>query len=57
MGFAFGDSNNDLTMFAHAGCSIAMGNAPDSVKARCTYVTARPEDDGIVKAMKHFGLI
>ena len=55
--FAFGDSNNDLTMFAHAGCSIAMGNAPDEVKARCTYVTARPEDDGIAKALKHFALI
>ena len=55
--YAFGDSRNDLTMLEHAGCSIAMGNAPDDVKAVCTYVTDRPEDDGIAKAMRHFGLI
>lgn len=55
--FAFGDSSNDLTMFQHAGCSIAMGNAPDEIKAVCTYVTERPENDGIEKAMRHFGLI
>ena len=55
--FAFGDSRNDLTMFEHAGHSIAMGNATDEVKAVCTYVTDRPENDGIEKAMKHFGLI
>ena len=55
--YAFGDSNNDRTMFEHAGHSIAMGNAPDEVKALCTYVTARPEEDGIAKALKHFGLI
>ena len=55
--YAFGDSRNDLTMLEHAGQSIAMGNAPDDVKAVCTYVTDRPEDDGIEHAMKHFGLI
>ena len=55
--FAFGDSRNDMTMLEHAGCSIAMGNATDDVKAACTWVTDRPENDGIEKAMKHFGLI
>ena len=55
--YAFGDSRNDLTMLQHAGCSIAMGNAPDDVKAACSYVTDRPENDGIAKAMRHFGLI
>ena len=44
-------------MLQHAGCSIAMGNAADDVKAACTYVTDRPENDGIEKAMRHFGLI
>ena len=37
--------------------SIAMGNAPDDVKELCAYVTARPEEDGIEKAMRHFRLI
>ena len=55
--YAFGDSRNDLTMLEHAGQSIAMGNAPDDVKAVCSYVTDRPENDGIEKAMRHFGLI
>ena len=55
--FAFGDSTNDLTMFEHAGCSIALGNAPDEVKALCSWVTDRPEDHGIRNAMRHYGLI
>ena len=55
--YAFGDSRNDLAMLETAGRSIAMGNAPDDVKAVCAYVTDRPENDGIEKAMKHFGLI
>lgn len=55
--YAFGDSENDLAMLRHAGHSIAMGNASDEVKAVCSYVTDLPENDGIEKAMKHFGLI
>ena len=55
--YAFGDSRNDLTMLRHVTHSIAMGNATDDVKAACAYVTDRPENDGIEKAMKHFGLI
>ncbi len=55
--FAFGDSRNDLTMLRHVGHSIAMGNATDDVKAACSYVADRPENDGIEKAMRHFGLI
>ena len=55
--FAFGDSRNDLTMLRHVAHSVAMGNATDDVKAACSYVTDRPENDGIEKAMKHFGLI
>ena len=55
--YAFGDSTNDLPMLESAGHSIAMGNAEDNIKAACSYVTDRPENDGIAKAMKHFGLI
>ncbi len=55
--YAFGDSSNDLTMFEHVRHSIAMGNASEDVKAVCSYVADRPEQDGIEKAMKHFGLI
>ena len=55
--FAFGDSRNDMTMFEHVGNSIAMGNAPEDVKGACSFVTARPEEDGIRKAMIRFGII
>lgn len=55
--FAFGDSRNDLAMLQHAGHSIAMGNAAEDIKAICSYVTDRPENDGIKKAMEHYGLI
>ena len=55
--YAFGDSRNDMSMFRHVGHSIAMGNATDDLKSICSYVTDRPENDGIAKAMKHFGLI
>ena len=55
--YAFGDSRNDMPMFEHVAHSIAMGNAPEDVKAACSYVAARPEDDGIKKAMIHFGII
>ena len=55
--YAFGDSTNDMTMFEHVGHSIAMGNAPESVKTACSWVTARPEEDGIRKAMIRFGII
>ena len=44
-------------MLEHAAHSIARGNATEDVKAACEWVTDRPEDDGIEKAMKHYQLI
>ena len=43
---AFGDGENDLSMLA-LGHSIAMGNALDTVKAQCEFVTDTNEEDGI----------
>lgn len=54
---AFGDSSNDETMLRHAGISVAMGNAPEELKAICTYTADLPEKDGIAKMMKKLGLI
>jgi hydroxymethylpyrimidine pyrophosphatase-like HAD family hydrolase len=34
-----------------------MGNAKDDVKAVADYVTDTVDEDGIYKAMKHFGII
>lgn len=55
--FAFGDGENDLPMLTYAKHSIAMGNAPDSIKNIVTYVTKDVDHDGIEHALKHFHLI
>ncbi len=55
--YVFGDSSNDMPMFDVAKNSIAMGNAPDSIKAAASYVTKPIREDGIYHAMKHFGFI
>ena len=54
---AFGDAENDLDMIRFAGIGVAMGNASEEVKAVADYVTADIDEDGIEKALKHFGLI
>lgn len=54
---AFGDGGNDIPMLRHAHIGIAMGNAREEVKQAADYVTASVDEDGISKALKHFGLI
>lgn len=54
---AFGDGENDLTMFSAVGTSVAMGNAWDLVKDRADYVTDDVDSDGIWNACQHFGLV
>ena len=44
---AFGDAENDLEMLHTVGCGVAMGNAPDTVKAAADRVTARYDEDGV----------
>lgn len=55
--YAFGDSENDMPMFAEVETTIAMGNAMDYVKERADYVTGDAAGDGIAQALRHFGLI
>lgn len=54
---AFGDGGNDISMLRHAGIGVAMGNAKEDVKAAADYVTTSVDDDGIARALKHFGII
>ena len=44
---AFGDADNDREMLAHVGHSVAMGNAPDELKAICRYVAGHHDADGV----------
>ncbi|MCI5855921.1 MAG: Cof-type HAD-IIB family hydrolase [Agathobacter sp.] len=55
--FAVGDSVNDLDMLTYAGHSIAMGNATAAAKEAAEYVTSDIHEDGILRAMEHYGLI
>lgn len=54
---AFGDAENDIEMLKFAGIGVAMGNAEEEAKQAADYVTADIDDDGIAKALAHFGLI
>ena len=54
---AFGDGENDISMFEAVGTSVAMGNAWDSVKARATCVTDDVDADGIWNACARLGLV
>jgi len=47
-----GDSYNDLSMMELAGRSVAMGNAPEEIKAACTAITTTNEFDGVGLAIE-----
>ena len=49
---AFGDNYNDLDMLRYAGYSVAMGNAPDDIKAQVRHVTASNAEDGLAQALE-----
>jgi len=49
-----GDGPNDVLMFRKSGCSIAMGNAADEVKAEAKVVTDSCDDDGFAKAVERY---
>ncbi|MEB3285906.1 MAG: Cof-type HAD-IIB family hydrolase [Vampirovibrionales bacterium] len=53
---AIGDQGNDLSMIKGAGIGVAMGNAPDEVKAFANYVTGPIEEDGVAEAIEQFVL-
>ena len=54
---SFGDGGNDIPMIRYAQIGVAMGNANDNVKAEADYVTSSVDEDGIMNALKHFGVI
>lgn len=55
--FAFGDSENDLSLFEAADVAVAMGQAAPHVREAADYVAVPCADDGVAQAMEHFGLI
>jgi Cof subfamily protein (haloacid dehalogenase superfamily) len=51
---ALGDMINDLPMFARAGLSVAMGQAPANVRAAATATAATNEEAGVADAIARF---
>jgi hypothetical protein len=53
---AIGDQYNDAELIAEVGHGVAMGGAPESVKAAARHVTGRLEEDGAAVAIEGFVL-
>ena len=51
---AIGDSSSDLEIIRACGVGIAMGNAPDSIKAEADDVTASNIEDGVALAFEKY---
>ena len=51
---AIGDQHNDVPMLKRAALSIAMGNAPDAVKATARDVTDANDADGVAHAIDRY---
>lgn len=51
---AVGDGDNDISLLSAAGLAVAMGNAPDPVKAVADYITLDVEESGLAAAIERF---
>jgi HAD superfamily hydrolase (TIGR01484 family) len=51
---AVGDQRNDIEMLRWAARGVAMGNAPDEVKACADEVTLDVDEDGLIPVLKSF---
>ena len=49
---AFGDNYNDVDMLQYAGTGVAMGNAPEEIKAIADAVTDTNDHEGIAKYLE-----
>ena len=50
---AFGDGQNDLSMFKSVGYAIAMENASDEVKKYANFITKSNIEDGVAYALEN----
>ncbi|NJM61324.1 MAG: HAD family phosphatase [Oscillatoriales cyanobacterium RU_3_3] len=51
---AIGDNFNDVEMISYAGVGVAMGNAPEGVKAFANWIAPDVEEDGAAAAIEQF---
>jgi len=51
---AVGDGTNDITLLSRAGLAVAMGNAPDEVKAVADHIAPHVDQSGLAVAIERF---
>lgn len=51
---AAGDGDNDVQMLQWAARSVAMGQAPETVRAAASWTTGTVGEDGLVRALQHW---
>jgi len=51
---AIGDGTNDISLLSSVGLAVAMGNAPDEVKAVADHITLDIEHSGLAAAVNKF---
>jgi phosphoglycolate phosphatase (TIGR01487 family) len=54
---AIGDSENDMGMLRGCGIGVAVANASGNVRSTADHICKKGHGDGVVEALKHFGLI
>lgn len=55
--FAYGDSYNDIEMLQYVACGVAMANGAEALKNVANDITDAPDEDGLYKSFKKYGLI
>ncbi|MCI2111092.1 MAG: HAD hydrolase family protein [Bacilli bacterium] len=53
----FGDDIPDISMAEHVGHFVCMGNGKDELKVVSEFVTETIDKDGLIKGLKHYGLV
>jgi hydroxymethylpyrimidine pyrophosphatase-like HAD family hydrolase len=54
---AFGDGDNDVSMFNYVGLSVCLSNGSKLALEAADYISSDIDDDGIYNALKHFNII
>ncbi|NLK25197.1 MAG: phosphoglycolate phosphatase [Euryarchaeota archaeon] len=54
---AFGDSDNDVSMFRECGASVAVENASNAAKAAASYVSPKKCASGVIDGLHWLGLL
>ena len=55
--YAFGDGDNDLSMFKAVGNKLAMGNAVDTLKQQANIITKDFNNLGLIYDLKHYHIL